>query len=259
MELLTAERVSTDLSDNYVFQRSLLAYLEAARLVSGKVLEIGTGSGYGIQIIAPKTSRFVTIDKYPLPTAQFDPKAYPQVEVVTETVPPLGQFATNSFDYVIIFQVIEHIRNDHELIAEIHRILKPGGQLIISTPNREMSLTRNPWHVREYTLTEFSTLLKPYFESIDARGIFGNDKICSYYEENRKGVARITRFDIFRFQYWLPRPLLRLPYDLLNRLNRRKILHGNDSLVATISHTDYFLAPATAKCFDLFYIATKSS
>jgi hypothetical protein len=44
--LQTAERVShKDLSDNYVFQRSLLAYVEAAKLVSGRVLEIGTGSG----------------------------------------------------------------------------------------------------------------------------------------------------------------------------------------------------------------------
>ncbi len=61
----TAERVSQlDASDNYVYQRSLLAYDEAARLVSGDVLEIGTGSGYGIELIAPKVNRFVTIDKF---------------------------------------------------------------------------------------------------------------------------------------------------------------------------------------------------
>lgn len=51
----TAERVShIDASDNYVFQRSLFAYAEAAKLVHGKVLEIGTGSGYGIEMIASK-------------------------------------------------------------------------------------------------------------------------------------------------------------------------------------------------------------
>ncbi|MFM8361084.1 MAG: SAM-dependent methyltransferase, partial [Haliscomenobacter sp.] len=63
MQLLqTAERVSQhDLSDNYVFQRSILAYLEAAKLVSGQVLEIGTGSGYGIGVIADQTERFVTL------------------------------------------------------------------------------------------------------------------------------------------------------------------------------------------------------
>ena len=40
----TAERVSNrDASDNYVFQRSILAYYKAAELVQGDVLEIGTG------------------------------------------------------------------------------------------------------------------------------------------------------------------------------------------------------------------------
>ena len=64
-KIQTAERVSgSDVSDNYVFQRSLLAYVEAAKLISGKVLEIGTGSGYGIEIISPVADEFVTVDKF---------------------------------------------------------------------------------------------------------------------------------------------------------------------------------------------------
>ncbi len=60
----TAERVShKDLSDNYVFQRSLLAYRFAASIVSGTVLEIGTGSGYGLENIASAASQFITVDK----------------------------------------------------------------------------------------------------------------------------------------------------------------------------------------------------
>ena len=48
----TAERVSQhDQSDNYVFQRSILAYHKAAEIVNGKVLELGTGMGYGIEIV----------------------------------------------------------------------------------------------------------------------------------------------------------------------------------------------------------------
>ena len=50
-KILTAERVSRDISDNYVFQRSQLAYHEAARRISGDVLEIGTGTGYGLSLI----------------------------------------------------------------------------------------------------------------------------------------------------------------------------------------------------------------
>ena len=50
----TAERVSREMSDNFVFQRSLLAYHAAAQRISGDVLEIGTGAGYGIEVVAPR-------------------------------------------------------------------------------------------------------------------------------------------------------------------------------------------------------------
>lgn len=65
----SAERVSrNDASDNYVYQRSILAYHKAAELVSGNVLEIGTGSGYGIAVIAPHAEHFLTVDKtFPAP------------------------------------------------------------------------------------------------------------------------------------------------------------------------------------------------
>ena len=49
----TAERVSAEASDNFVFQRSLLAYHAASARIAGDVLEIGTGAGYGIEVAAP--------------------------------------------------------------------------------------------------------------------------------------------------------------------------------------------------------------
>ena len=102
-KLQTAERVShADKSDNYVFQRSLLAYHRAAELVSGSVLEIGTGSGYGIEVIAPSAKRFMTIDKF---ETKIDTSEIENVEFQQMTVPPIN-FPDNSFDYVISFQVI---------------------------------------------------------------------------------------------------------------------------------------------------------
>ena len=62
-KITTAERVSREASDNFVFQRSLLAYHAAAQRISGDVLEIGTGAGYGIEVVAPRARSFVTIDK----------------------------------------------------------------------------------------------------------------------------------------------------------------------------------------------------
>ena len=52
----TAERVSREMSDNFVFQRSLLAYHAAAQRIGGDVLEIGTGAGYGIEVVSRWTN-----------------------------------------------------------------------------------------------------------------------------------------------------------------------------------------------------------
>ncbi len=247
----TAERVSqNDISDNYVYQRSLLAYHEAAKLVRGDVLEIGTGSGYGIDIIAPRAKSFVTVDKQRVPA-----QGYHNAECVTATVPPLP-FPDASFDTVISFQVIEHVRRDKELVAEIRRVLRPGGRLIISTPNIKMSLTRNPWHVREYTVEEFARLLGGAFGKADKLGVFGRGKVMEYYENNRRSVARVARWDILGMRNWLPRWMLKVPYDILNRINRRRLLATDRELTAGITMDDYYLAPATDDCFDLFYVAT---
>lgn len=251
----TAERVShTDLSDNYVFQRSLLAYIAAADIVSGDVLELGTGSGYGIEHIAPKANRFVTVDKFP---SQIDFTKYPNVEFQQMTLPSLAKFADNSFDFVITFQVIEHIEDDEAFVREAARVLKPGGQLICTTPNKKMSITRNPWHVREYTITELENLMLKHFSAVDSKGVFGNEKIMAYYDNNKASVEKITRFDIFNLQYRLPRQLLQIPYDLLNRMNRKKLLKADTGLVASIKMEDYSIRKADTGCFDLFYIARK--
>ncbi len=247
--ITTAERVShRDASDNYVFQRSLLAYHEAAERVHGDVLEIGTGSGYGVDIVAPMASRFVTVDKH---NADSDDPRY-----VRAVVPPLP-FDDASFDTVISFQVVEHIRKDKDLIREIHRVLRPGGRLIISTPNIKMSLTRNPWHVREYTAAEFARLLESNFKSVERFGVFGRANVMEYYENNRRSVARMARWDVLGMRNWLPRWALKLPYDVLNRINRRRLLNSDQRLTSGIKMEDYYLAPATDECFDLFYIAAK--
>ena len=121
-KLATAERVSRDASDNFVFQRSLLAYDRAAEIVSGDVLEIGTGTGYGIELVAPHCDRFVTVDKY----AAAGDRHAANVEFRRMCVPPLG-FGDESFDFVITFQVIEHIDDDAAFVREIARVLRPGG------------------------------------------------------------------------------------------------------------------------------------
>jgi len=253
MALQTAERVSArDASDNFVFQRSILAYYKAAELVSGRVLEIGTGMGYGVEVVAPAAERFITVDK----SQAYSVDLPSNTEFRQMTVPPLD-FADENFDYVISFQVIEHIKRDRDFVKEVSRVLRKGGSFIVSTPNAPMSLTRNPWHVREYRAEELRQLLAPHFESVEMLGVDGNEKVMAYYEKNREGVRRITRFDPLDLQHRLPRWMLQLPYDLLNRLNRRRLLSQNSDLTTSITRDDYRIGPVTDRSFDLYFIARK--
>ncbi len=249
----TAERVShRDPSDNFVFQRSLLAYREAAGRVGGNVLEIGTGSGYGVELISPAAASFVTVDKHE--PAGFD--EYRNVSFQQMKVPPLG-FPSGTFDWIISFQVIEHIKDDFAFLAEVNRVLRHGGKFIVTTPNSRMSLTRNPWHVREYTPGEFTNLMECHFDRVEALGVFGNSSVMEYYEQNRRNVEKIARLDPLRLQQWLPRWMLQGPYDVANRINRRRLLKNNEELTAGITTDDYRLAPVGDQAFDLFYIGEK--
>lgn len=253
-KIATAERVSLEKSDNFVFQRSLLAYHRAAELVDGDILEIGTGTGYGVEIIAPKAKRFISIDKQlPQNVMQLE-----NVEYYDMQVPPIG-FENCSFDSVVSFQVIEHIEADLEFVNEVSRVLRPGGKFVVSTPNGPMSLTRNPWHVREYCADELQNILECNFSKVEAYGVVGNDKVMEYYNKNRQSVRKITRFDILDLQHRLPRKLLQIPYDLLNRLNRRSLHKKNTALTDSIAMEDYSIVPyeADMQCFDLFFVATK--
>ena len=257
-DLHTAERVSAEASDNFVFQRSLLAYHEAAGRLAGRVLEIGTGTGYGIRVVAPHAAEFVTLDKHRPGNLEALTAGMPHVRFCAATVPPLP-FEDASFDCVISFQVIEHIADDRAFVQEIHRVLRPGGRFIVTTPNAPMSLTRNPWHVREYRADELLALLQGPFAEVEQLGVAGNERVMAYYERNRESVRRITRFDIFDLQHRLPRRLLQLPYDLLNRLNRRRLLRQNRELTTAIRMEDYRLGPAGDACFDLFFVARKEA
>ena len=251
----TAERVSTsDFSDNYVLQRSIFAYLEAAKLVHGSVLEIGTGSGYGIKYMAPVSEKFVTIDKF---LCDVDFTKYPNVEFNQQTIPPFTGISDNTFDFVVTFQVIEHIKDDNFFVKEISRVLKPGGKLIVTTPTKTMSLSRNPWHIREYKPLELTDLLKKYFSHVNANGVYGNETVMNYYTKNKESVQKIMKYDILNLQYILPRQVLQIPFDILNRRNRKKLLTSNTNLTSDIQSTDFYLNPVKDDSLDLFYIAEK--
>lgn len=253
IQMQTAERSSGhDPSEQVIYNRCFFAYVAASGMTKGDIIELGSGEGYGIQLLAPLAHRYLAVDKF-----DTDISGHTNVEFRKQLLPSLEGIAGNSFDFAVTFQVIEHIQNDKAFISEIHRVLKPGGLLLLTTPNRLMSLTRNPWHIREYTSDELAGLLSSTFKSVEMKGVYGNEKVMEYHLKNKASVEKFTRFDILKLQYRLPRQLLQIPYDLLNRLNRRKLLGENSGLVNQVTTSDFNLGDATESCFDLFAIATK--
>jgi hypothetical protein len=120
-----------------------------------------------------------------------------------------------------------------------------------------MSLTRNPWHVREYEPEAMRQILESVFDQVDLRGVFGNEKVMDYYQKNKESVRKFTRWDFLNLQYRLPRRWLQVPYDLANRLNRRSLEQKNDRLVSQIGSDDYPIRALSPQALDYFAVCTK--
>lgn len=240
----------TEASDNPIHHRLLKAYVLARNYIRGNVLEVGCGEGRGIDWMIDKAASFTALDKIDEALVKLR-KKYPNANFIAGNIPPF-QAPSDAYDVVVSFQVIEHIQDDAAYLKEIFRVLKPGGIALITTPNRPMSLTRNPWHEREYTGAELLALAKTIFPKAIMRGITGNDKVIAYHEQNRQSVKRFTRWDIFNLQYRLPASWLRMPYEILNRMNRKNLKADNTALVMGITHDDYLLTDDSVNSLDLF-------
>ncbi|MDN5216034.1 class I SAM-dependent methyltransferase [Fulvivirgaceae bacterium BMA12] len=243
-------------SDNPIHQRLLKAYIVAIDLIEGDLLEIGCGEGRGISLLSSNCRRYVALDKITA-TVEHLSCIYKNVEFINATIPPISDVDDNTFDTIVSFQVIEHIKNDRLFLKEIHRVLKPGGKAFITTPNIKKTLSRNPWHIREYTAESLEKLASDIFRKVTMKGIAGDEKVMKYHDMNKKSVEKITRFDIFNLQYLLPAALLKIPYEILNRFNRNKLKSADNKLVMDISHDNYLLREKDEENLDLFCIMEK--
>ena len=250
---ITSEEIT---SDNPIHQRLFKAYVVAEEYLQGDVLEVGCGEGRGIDLLLKKARTFTAVDKIK-PVIEKLQEKYRQGRFLSMNIPPLSGLSDNSYDVVVSFQVIEHIQDDSLFLKEIHRVMKPGGIALLTTPNRRQSLTRNPWHIREYLPEELEQLAGRFFNKVEMKGITGNNKVMTYYEENRKSVRRFTRWDIFDLQHKVPAGLLRIPYEILNRWNRNKLQSSGSELVRSIRHEDYVVTVDPTNALDLLLIVRK--
>lgn len=243
-------------SDNPIHQRLLRPYVLVSGWLKGDVLEVGCGEGRGVELMMNASETYTAIDKIE-PVINRLKEKYPKGNFYSGHIPPFTMLQDSQFDYVVSFQVIEHIEDDRTFLREIHRVLRPGGKAFITTPNRPMSLSRNPWHVREYTGQELSALAAGIFPTVEMRGISGNEKVMTYYQRNKQSVDRMMRWDFLDLQHRLPASWLRLPYEIMNRMNRKKLKASADELVASIRQDDYLLSDHANQSLDLFLIVTK--
>ena len=251
----TAERVSaTNNFDNYLIQRHLFAYKYAAANVYGTVMEIGCGEGYGYNILKEKVDHYVGIDKHDVNSPAWTSG---KADFFKMKVPLLKNIPSNIFDFVIAFQVIEHIENDSFFIQEIYRVLKKGGKLILSTPNKKSSFTRNPWHIREYEGIELMEKFIPFFSRMKVYGLNGSANLNEYLAEHKQQVDKILRWDILKLEKWLPKPLLKIPYNIFNQLNKMLVYRKGEEKINSIYKGDFILGEAKETSLDLFVIADK--
>ena len=253
------ERAHHDEANNVTYQRCQFAYEFAKPLISGKkVLDVGCGLAYGTALMAETAFSIMGID-YDESTITENIKRYnttPNLKFRQAEIPPLP-FADQSFDVVTAFQFIEHIHPRKEFIKECLRVLIPGGVLLVTTPNVKKSLSRNPFHIHEYTFDEMRSEVSSFTGNFDLHGLNGNETVNSYYSENGKFVKMILRFDILKMHQWLPSAWLSKPYNIITNLMRNKLKETVDQ-TTQITTKDFSLqSERLDECWDIYLIAKK--
>lgn len=74
-----------------------------------------------------------------------------------------------SFDIVVSVEVLEHVQEDADFVRNVHRVLRPGGVFLMTTPNGDFIRNTNPDHKRHYKLAELERLLGREFKSVGVR------------------------------------------------------------------------------------------
>lgn len=166
------ERAVPGVTSNFLMMEAMSRYNFASKYINSnsRVLDMASGVGYGTEMLGRKSkSTFgLDIDKESL--------VYAQQQFGSSASFVLGDalntpFKDNYFDVIVAFEMIEHLHKPKVFLNEVHRILKKGGLLIISTPN---SLVHSPtgklmsvYHTKEYNYQELSQLLNSYFKKCE--------------------------------------------------------------------------------------------
>lgn len=177
----TSERLSeadyqSNPADYLIYCCHLATYDFAIPYVRGKrVLDFGCGTGYGTHRLAAVCEDITGVDISDEAVA-FASSEHQAPNLRYQAIRPLpdhqAPFADSSFDAITSFQVVEHVWDVDAYVAELARLLRPGGVAVIATPDRTTRLFRRqrPWnlyHVVEYDHGELRAALQQRFAEVE--------------------------------------------------------------------------------------------
>jgi 2-polyprenyl-3-methyl-5-hydroxy-6-metoxy-1,4-benzoquinol methylase len=187
----------TDIPDHMARYRFASTYVRDAF-----VLDAGCGCGYGSYYLAENGARKVIGIDISEEALQFAKSHYIKDNVEFERMDAVKLlFESNSFDVVVSFEVIEHVRDYERYLREIRRVLKPSGVLILSTPNKKFSTLPDcetptwKWHTKEFYPRELKQILKDYFEQVEVLGLHVINQ--QFLREQKKLDDRIKETSMF--------------------------------------------------------------
>jgi 2-polyprenyl-3-methyl-5-hydroxy-6-metoxy-1,4-benzoquinol methylase len=172
---LLLERVVPGETGGKVYLEHLGRYEFASQFVPGmRILDVACGVGYGAPIlcsIGARTYLGVDISAEAVAIAEGRYRLTESISFMLRDACSLESIGEATIDVVISFETIEHLADPMRFLAELRRVLVPGGILIISTPNRTLfnplgnlsSMPANPFHIREWNKSEFTQLLGSFF------------------------------------------------------------------------------------------------
>jgi SAM-dependent methyltransferase len=177
---------------------SLLAFHDAgyrevrARLDTGLVLDVGCGVGDETERLGGPGRSVVGVD-YDAETAVLAGKhlGHEALRFAAMDGKRLG-FRDGAFDSVCSSHIIEHFTDPEAHVAEVARVLAPGGTAFVITPNRPADF-ENPFHVYLFESAELGSLLRVFFDDVEVLGLEGDDALkADFAVRPRSSRARGT-------------------------------------------------------------------
>jgi SAM-dependent methyltransferase len=225
-ETVTGERVVTAAGGfNPTYQRHVAAYrLAGARLGPGRVLDLGCGTGHSYRELAPRETVGVDIAAEVLAGHDRD-----TVVADMRSLP----FPDASFSSVFSVHSIEHVPDPERVIAEVRRVLVPGGRAIFVTPNR-LTFGRpdeiiDPYHYVEFDAPALRALCAP-FTRVELSGLFGSQRYLCLVDSEHAELDRLLALDPLRLRRRIPRGLRRRLYDWRLSRSRAVPLPGAEAI-----------------------------